>query len=52
MLSKLFLGKLFLNFSATGISLANTQLENRNRTQKMVTVIFFTACLLEKDGRV
>jgi hypothetical protein len=50
MLSKLFLGKLFLNFSmgdTTGITfLANTQIGNRNRTHKRVAVNFFTARLL------
>jgi hypothetical protein len=52
MLSKLFLGKLFLNFSmgdTTGITfLANTKVGNRKRIHKMVAVNFFTACLLLK----
>jgi hypothetical protein len=52
MLSKLFLGKLFLNFSmgdTTGITfLANTKVGNRKRIHKMVAVNFFTARLLLK----
>jgi hypothetical protein len=46
MLSKLFFGKLFLNFSSVDKFLANTQVGNRNRTHKMVAVNFFTARLL------
>jgi hypothetical protein len=55
MLSKLFLGKLFLNFSmgdTTGVAfLANAQIGNRNRTHKRVAVNFFTARLLFKRWR-
>jgi hypothetical protein len=56
MLSKLFLGKSFLKLSMGGDTtdvafLANTQVGNRNRTNKMVAVIFFTACLLLKRWR-
>jgi hypothetical protein len=48
MLSKLFLGKLFLNFSSVDKFLANTKVGKKKRIHKMVAVNFFTACLLLK----
>jgi len=49
MLSKLFLGKLFLNLSATGVSAEKTQIGNKNTKHKIVNASFLTVCLLQKS---